>query len=62
MARERQYDDPISIPFTFPIKARIVALAEYPGVAQADVVRMCVDAHLGEVEKQLAARHGVASD
>jgi len=49
MARARKYDDPISIPFEFAVKDRIVDLAERYHVAQADVVRMAVDEGLDEV-------------
>jgi len=54
MARQRQYDDPISIPFTFEVKDRIVQLAEDHNVAQADVVRMCATTEqLDKIEKAL---------
>jgi len=53
MARQRQYADPISIPFTFPKKDEILALADENDLAQADVVRMAVDVGLPEVRKRL---------
>lgn len=52
MARQRKYDDPISIPFTFEVKGRIEKLAEERKIAQADVVRDIVDAGLKKYEQR----------
>lgn len=53
MARHRQYDDPISIPFGFGTKGEIVRLASEHSVAQADIVRWCVDESLASVTKKI---------
>lgn len=53
MARQRQYDDPISIPFTFERKGEITQLAADHPVAPADIVRWCVDAAFDDVKKKI---------
>lgn len=53
MARQRQYDDPISIPFTFERKGEIAQLAADQAVAQADIVRWCVDEALPSVKAKI---------
>lgn len=55
MARQRQYDDPISIPFSFERKHDITKLAADHHVAQADIVRWCVDESLASVRKKIEA-------
>lgn len=57
MARQRQYGDPISIPFTFETKERIERLAEQYDLAQADIVRDALTGKgIDELEKQLQAQ------
>lgn len=53
MARQRQYDDPISIPFTFERKGDIAQLAADHPVAQADIVRWCVDEAFDSVKQKI---------
>lgn len=53
MARQRQYDDPISIPFTYERKGEIAQLAAEQAVAQADIVRWCVDESLASVKEKI---------
>ncbi len=59
MARQRQYADPISIPFRWDVKDRIVQLADEFDVAQADVVRDSMPFGIDAYEKKMrAARTG----
>ncbi len=55
MARQRKYADPISIPFEWDTKDRIVALADEFDVAQADVVRDSMAFGLDAYEKRMRA-------
>lgn len=42
MARPKQYGDPISVPFPFAVKDKIVDLADTYEVAQVDIIRAAV--------------------